>query len=66
MRKTTNHLSIIADEPDESQSQDLRIEELPSQDAAREQEDALRGGAVAGDRFTGIMADLYTFTSSDR
>ena len=66
MRKTTNHLPAIADEPGENRTQDLRIDELPAQDAAKEQEDALRGGAVGGDRFTGIVADALTFISSDR
>ena len=66
MRKTTNHLPVIADEPGETRSQNLRINELPAQHAAKEQEDALRGGAVAGDRFTGVISDLFTYPSSDR
>ena len=65
MRKTTNQMPAVADEPGESRTQDLRIEELPAQDAATEQQDALRGGAVA-ERFTGIVADIFTVTLSDR
>ena len=49
MRKTTNQMPVIVDEPSENGSRDLRIDELPAQGATKEQEDALRGGVLSLD-----------------